>query len=83
MVWLAGGGDRECGGALVWLSFWVSPSDLLGFWPYLLSHLGIWQSAEDSPLVPSMSTASKKKMASLWVSLGSFGQIGDRDGLDE
>lgn len=67
---------------MVWLSFWVSQSDLLGFWPHLLSHLGIWQSAEDSPLVPSMFAASKK-MASLWVSLGSFGQIGDRDGLDE
>lgn len=42
------------GGALVWLSFWVSGlshSDLLGFWPSFL--LYIWQSAEDSPLFPA------------------------------
>lgn len=50
----------------------LSHPDLLGFQPHFLSHLGIWQSAEDSLLVPSMSAASEKEMASMWVTLGSL-----------
>lgn len=54
------------------LSSPLSHPDLLGFQPHFLSHLGIWQSAEDSPLVPSMSAASEEEMASMWVSVGSL-----------
>lgn len=76
--WL-GVGAGNVGGALVWLSFWVSQSSPVLFptltswalFPLTLEHLA-WQSAEDSPFVPSMFAASEKEMASLWVSFGSL-----------
>lgn len=62
MVGLAGGGGRECGEGLWFGSAFGSSSplksclshpDLLGFWPRFLTHSGIWQSAEGSPLLPA------------------------------